>query len=74
MPLRDEFNHKVLRKDTDQVRAIWAKLVFTGQGIPPKEYGSASDIKKAVAADVSAIAYIEKSAVDDTVKVVLTVP
>jgi hypothetical protein len=30
-------------------------------------------VKKAVAADTSAIGYIEKSAVDDSVKVILTV-
>jgi ABC-type phosphate transport system substrate-binding protein len=72
-PLRSEFYKKVLDKDSTQVKAIWSKLVFTGKASAPKELASSADVKKAVAADVSAIGYIEKSQVDDTVKVILTV-
>ncbi len=72
-PLRNEFSQKVLGKDSSQVKAQWSKLVFTGKGTAPKEYGSSAEVKKAVAADVQAIGYIEKSAVDDSVKVILTV-
>jgi ABC-type phosphate transport system substrate-binding protein len=72
--VRNEFYKKVLDKDSAQVKAIWSKLVFTGKGTAPKEYGSAAEVKKAVAGDVSAIGYLEKSQVDDTVKVILTVP
>jgi ABC-type phosphate transport system substrate-binding protein len=71
--LRNEFTTKVLGKDSAQVKAIWSKLVFTGKGTAPKEYASSAEVKKAVAADPTAIGYIEKSAVDDTVKVILTV-
>jgi ABC-type phosphate transport system substrate-binding protein len=71
--IRNEFHTKVLGKDSSQVKAIWSKLVFTGKGTAPKEYGSSAEVKKAVAADPQAIGYIEKSAVDDSVKVILTV-
>lgn len=71
--LRNEFYKKVLDKDSTQVKAIWSKLVFTGKASAPKEYGSSAEVKKAVASDTSAIGYIEKSAVDDSVKVILTV-
>lgn len=71
--LRNEFSQKVLGKDSAQVKAQWSKLVFTGKGTAPKEFGSSAEVKKAVAADVQAIGYIEKSAVDDSVKVILTV-
>jgi ABC-type phosphate transport system substrate-binding protein len=73
VPIRNEFYSKVLQKDAAQVKTIWSKLVFTGKGTAPKEYKSAAEVKKAVAADVSAIGYIDKSAVDDSVKVILTV-
>jgi ABC-type phosphate transport system substrate-binding protein len=63
----------VLDKDATQVKAIWSKLVFTGKASAPKEYATSAEVKKAVAADPSAIGYIEKSQVDDTVKVILTV-
>ena len=71
--LRNEFSQKVLGKDISQVKAAWSKLVFTGKGNAPKEYATSAEVKKAVAADVNAIGYIEKSAVDDSVKVILTV-
>jgi ABC-type phosphate transport system substrate-binding protein len=73
-PVRNAFYTKVLNKDSAQVKAIWTKLVFTGKGTAPREYGTAAEIKKAVASDVSAIGYLEKSQVDDSVKVILTVP
>lgn len=71
--IRTEFYQKVLGKDAAQVKATWSKLVFTGKATAPKEYSTSADVKKAVAADPSAIGYIEKSAVDDSVKVILTV-
>jgi ABC-type phosphate transport system substrate-binding protein len=71
--VRNEFYKKVTDKDASQVKAIWSKLVFTGKATMPKEYHSAAEVKKAVAGDVNAIGYIEKSAVDSSVKVILTV-
>lgn len=73
-PIRADFYRKVADKDASQVKALWSKLVFTGKGTPPKEYAGNAEVKKAVAADPKAIGYIDKSAVDDTVKVILTLP
>jgi ABC-type phosphate transport system substrate-binding protein len=70
--IRGEFYKKVADKDAAQAKALWSKLVFTGKATPPKEVGSSADVKKAVAANPKGIGYIEKSAVDATVKVVLT--
>ncbi|UUZ54780.1 hypothetical protein LP419_01690 [Massilia sp. H-1] len=72
--IRNEFHTKVLQKDSAQVKTIWSKLVFTGKGTAPKEYKNAAEVKKAVAADVSAIGYIDRGSVDDSVKVILSVP
>ena len=72
--IRAEFYKKVADKEPSQVKAIWSKLIFTGKGTPPKEYGSSADVKKAIAADANAIAYIEKAAVDASVKVVASLP
>ena len=70
---RGEFYTKVAGKDSAQVKAIWARLVFTGKSQPPKEAGSSADAVKAVASNDKGIAYVDKSAVDGSVKVVLTV-
>ena len=72
--IRADFYHKVADKDTAQVKAIWSKLVFTGKTTPPKEYNSDAEVKKAVAADPKAIGYINKNSVDDSVKVILSLP
>ncbi|QJR10619.1 hypothetical protein DSM104443_01683 [Usitatibacter rugosus] len=71
--LRDEFYTKVADKNPGQVKAFWAKQMFSGKGQPPKELGSSADVKKAVAADPNAIGYIEKGALDGTVKSVLAI-
>lgn len=73
-PIRGEFYKKVTDKEASQAKAHWAKMVFTGKATMPKEVGNSADVKKAVAADPKAIGYIEKSAVDSSVKTVLTAP
>jgi ABC-type phosphate transport system substrate-binding protein len=70
--IRGEFYKKVADKDAAQAKALWSKLVFTGKASPPKEVASSAEVKKAVAANPKGIGYIEKSAVDASVKVVLT--
>jgi hypothetical protein len=50
------------------------EIVFAAKGKPPKQYKSSAEVKKAVADNPNAIGYIEKSAVDDTVKVIATIP
>jgi DNA-binding transcriptional LysR family regulator len=71
--VRNAFYQKVAGKDSAQVKAIWARLIFTGKTQPPKEVGSSADAVKQVAANDKGIAYVEKSAVDGSVKTVLTV-
>jgi ABC-type phosphate transport system substrate-binding protein len=73
-PQRDEFYAKVADKNPGQVKAYWAKLMFSGKAQPPRELASSAEVKRAVAADASAIGYIEKSALDGSVKSVLVVP
>lgn len=73
-PIRAEFYKKVTDKDISQAKALWSKLVFTGKATMPKEVAGSAEVKKAVAANPKAIGYIEKSAVDATVKVVYTAP
>lgn len=71
-PIRAEFYKKVADKDAGQVKALWSKLVFTGKATMPKEVADSAAVKAAVAANPKAIGYIDKSAVDGSVKVVYT--
>jgi ABC-type phosphate transport system substrate-binding protein len=72
-PVRAQFYTQVARKDEAQIKAIWSKLVFTGKATPPKELASSADVVKAVAADPNAIGYVDKAAVDGSVKIVYEV-
>ncbi|PHV05445.1 hypothetical protein CSQ96_19965 [Janthinobacterium sp. BJB412] len=72
--IRTDFCKRVLGMEAPEVRAIWSKIVFTGKGKPPKEFKSSAEVKKAVSANVDAIGYIEKAEVDDSVKVVASIP
>jgi ABC-type phosphate transport system substrate-binding protein len=70
---RETFYTKVAGKSAAQVKAAWSRLMFSGKATPPKELASAAEVKKFVGANPDAIGYIETSAVDSTVKVVLKV-
>jgi ABC-type phosphate transport system substrate-binding protein len=69
---RNDFYKKATDRDAAQVKAAWARLMFTGHGQPPKVMADAAAVKKAVAADPKSVGYIDKADVDSTVKVVLT--
>jgi ABC-type phosphate transport system substrate-binding protein len=71
--VREQFYTKVADKSAAQVKAVWSRLSFSGKGTPPKELGSSAEVKKYLATNPDAVGYIEKSAVDDTVKVILSV-
>lgn len=70
--VRELFYSKVAGKQSAQVKAAWSRLVFSGKATPPKELSSSAEVKKFVAANPDAIGYVEKSAVDGSVKVVLS--
>jgi hypothetical protein len=72
--VKNVFNEKALGKSSSQLKAYWSKLVFTGKGTPPPELPSSAEAVAKVAADPSAVAYIDKTAATPAVKVVLSLP
>ncbi len=71
--VRELFYTKVTGKSAAQVKAIWSRLVFSGKATLPKEAPNSSALKKMVAENGNAVGYIEKNAVDSSVKVLLSV-
>jgi len=69
-PLREEFYAKVTGKSAAQMKAYWSRMAFTGRGMPPKEGAGSDDIKKILSRNPAMIGYIEKSAVDGSVKTI----
>lgn len=71
--IRDTFNDKVLRKTSSQLKAYWAKIIFSGKGSPPKSVADDAAVKAFVAKTDGAIGYIDSAKVDDSVKVIFTI-
>ncbi|WP_229255950.1 phosphate ABC transporter substrate-binding protein [Duganella fentianensis] len=69
--LRDEFYARVAGKSPALMKAYWTRMVFTGRGQPPRELSSMAAIRKLVAENPAMIAYLERSALDASVKAVL---
>jgi ABC-type phosphate transport system substrate-binding protein len=66
---RDEFYATFSSKSPAQVKSLWAKIIFTGRGQPPKAASNSIEVRKLLAANPQAIGYIERSSVDSSVKV-----
>jgi ABC-type phosphate transport system substrate-binding protein len=69
--IRGDFYQKATGRSAAQVKATWARIVFTGKGAPPKELKTDAEVKAFVASDPKAIGYVNASAVDGSVKAVL---
>lgn len=72
-PAREEFYGRVTNKNAAQLKAYWSKIIFTGKGQPPKEVADSTAVRKLVADNPNIIGYVDKSALDATIKPVFTV-
>ena len=72
-PIRADFYKRATGRDMAQVKSVWSRLVFSGKAQPPKELPDSAAVKKAVAANPTTVGYIEKSAVDASVKVLTSI-
>jgi len=68
---RDEFYSTFAAMSAAQIKAFWAKIIFTGRGQPPKAVANGEEAKKLVAANLNAITYIDRTKLDSSVRVVL---
>lgn len=67
---REIFYQSIVKRSENQMKSYWSKLIFTGKGKPPKELPNDQEIISEVAKTESAIAYVNGSSVNDSVKVV----
>jgi ABC-type phosphate transport system substrate-binding protein len=67
---REAFYTALTGKTPALLKAYWSKLLFTGQGQPPRELPNADAVKKLIASNSRFIGYMDKDALDDNVKVV----
>jgi ABC-type phosphate transport system substrate-binding protein len=70
-PARDEFYATFSGKSPAQVKSHWSKIIFTGRGHPPKAASNSAEVRQLIAANPQAISYIERSAVDAGVRILV---
>lgn len=71
--VRNEFYSKVAGRSPEQMKAHWAKMMFTGRGQPPREAAGNAAVRRLVAADPALIGYIDRAALNASVRAVLVV-
>lgn len=72
--IRKEFYEKLVNKNQNQLNAYWARQVFTGKSQPPIQVNNDDEVKLLIAENPNMIGYIDSSAVDDSIKVILRIP
>lgn len=70
-PETDDFCNEILGKKLIHMKLLWSQMMFSGQGVPPREVASDEDVKKTVSNNVNAIGFIKASSLDDSVKAVI---
>lgn len=68
--LREEFYKDYLGKSLPQVKAHWAKIIFTGRGHPPPTVSDVEELKGRLKSNPNAVSYLERSMVDETLRIV----
>jgi hypothetical protein len=68
---RKTFYLAVAHKEPSEMASFWARATFSGRMTPPFQVSSAKMAVDLVASNTSAIAYVDREAVDSRVKVVL---
>ena len=73
-PLRAEFYRRLTGRSLEQINAYWARILFTGQASPPLQVPDDAAMLKTIRDNEGAIGYIDKSHLDDSVRVLLILP
>ena len=65
------FYEKVMGKSPAQLKAYWSKMTFSGRAQPPESLADPKSLVKKVAENPKYIGYVDKSAVNPSVKIVM---
>jgi archaellum component FlaG (FlaF/FlaG flagellin family) len=71
-PTKGEFYRKVTGKDSSQLKSYWSQLIFTGSAKPPRSVADSTEARRLIASTPGMIGYINRDAVDSSVRVILT--
>ena len=71
-PLSEKANfyNVMVNKELSEISSYWARLLFSGQGSPPKQLKDADEALEYVMQAKGAIAYIDRKKADKRIKIV----
>jgi ABC-type phosphate transport system substrate-binding protein len=72
--LKMEFDEKVVGKDAGKMKAYWSNRIFTGQGKPLDQVDNEAAMLEWLGNNKDGIGYMSAGAVNNKVKVLLTIP
>jgi len=64
------FYQKLVNKELAEINAYWARLVFSGRTLPPRQAANAGEVLELVASSLGAIGYVERPKGESKVKIV----
>ena len=70
-PEKALFYRMLVNKDLAEINSYWARLLFSGRTVPPRQALSNEDLLSFISKTPGAIGYLEKRKIDARVKVVL---
>jgi ABC-type phosphate transport system substrate-binding protein len=66
-----KFYRELINKELAEVNSYWARLIFSGQGSPPRQADNTAEVMEIVGGNKGAIGYVPRSAADKRVKIIL---
>ncbi len=69
-PERTAFYRQLVNKSPSEIKAYWSRLIFSGSARPPVSPETHEEQMRILASTQGAVGYIERSRVDDRVRIV----
>ncbi|WP_328594397.1 type 2 periplasmic-binding domain-containing protein [Alcanivorax sediminis] len=67
---RELFYQQAMGKSAEQMKSYWARMIFTGRGMPPREVSSEREMGMLLGSDPGFIGYLDEARVPSGLKVV----
>ncbi|MDQ5911063.1 MAG: hypothetical protein QG599_3160 [Pseudomonadota bacterium] len=69
---KQQFYAQLVSKELAEINSYWARLIFSGQGSPPRQAEATDEVLDIVENNIGAIGYVKSAQVNPRVKVVYT--
>lgn len=69
---KQQFYAQLVGKELAEINAYWARLIFSGQGSPPRQAEATDEVLDIVENNIGAIGYVKSAQANPRVKVVYT--